>query len=103
MGQTLLHGEAVAVGLRAAGLLSIRELGCPAGDIEWQDAMISRCGLATSLVFDPERVLAHMSADKKHVAGTLGWVLLAGRGMPRSGQHVPERDVREALEAVRAQ
>lgn len=102
MGETLLHGEAVAVGMRAAGLLSIRELGCPAGDIGWQDAMISRCGLATSLVFDPERVFEHMGADKKHVAGTLGWVLLAGRGVPRSGQHVPEPDVRDALEAVRA-
>jgi shikimate kinase / 3-dehydroquinate synthase len=102
MGESLLHGEAVAVGMRAAGALSIRELGCPAGDIAWQDAMISRCGLATSLVFDPERVLEHMSADKKNEAGTLRWVLLAGRGMPRSGQHVPERDVREALAAVRA-
>jgi 3-dehydroquinate synthetase len=64
--------------------------------------MIARCGLATSLVFDPERVLEHMSADKKNVGGSLGWVLLAGRGEPRSGQHVPERDVRDALEAVRA-
>jgi shikimate kinase/3-dehydroquinate synthase len=102
MGETLLHGEALAVGMRAAGMLSIRELGCPAGDIDWQDAMISRCGLATSLVFDPERVLEHMRADKKHVAGTLGWVLLAGRGIPRSGQHVPEPAVREALDAVLA-
>ncbi len=102
MGETLLHGEAVAVGMHAAGLLSIRELGCPAGDIDWQDAMISRCGLATSLVFEPERVLEHMSADKKNVAGELGWVLLERRGVPRSGQHVPELDVRETLEAVRA-
>ncbi len=102
MGETLLHGEAVSVGMRAAGLLSIRELGCPAGDIAWQDAMISRCGLATSLVFDPERVLEHMSADKKKVAGELGWVLLERRGVARSGQHVPELDVRETLEAVRA-
>jgi 3-dehydroquinate synthetase len=102
MGETVLHGEAVAVGMRAAGLLSIRELDCPAGDIDWQDAMISRCGLATSLVFDPERVLEHMSADKKNIAGALGWVLLERRGVPRSGQHVPERDVRDALDAVRA-
>jgi shikimate kinase/3-dehydroquinate synthase len=102
MGETLLHGEAVAVGMRAAGLLSIRELGCPAGDIGWQDAMITRCGLATSLVFDPERVLEHMRADKKNVGGALGWVLLERRGLPRSGQLVPERDVRDALDAVRA-
>ena len=65
LGNRLLHGEAVAVGMRAAGLLSIRVLGCPSGDIEWQDEMIARCGLATALVFDPERVLGHMRADKK--------------------------------------
>jgi hypothetical protein len=43
-----------------------------------------------------------MSADKKNVAGELGWVLLERRGVPRSGQLVPELAVREALEAVRA-
>jgi shikimate kinase/3-dehydroquinate synthase len=102
LGERLLHGEAVAVGMSAAGRLSIRELGCPVEDIAWQDEMIRRCGLATSLVFEPERVLVHMGADKKRVGDRLGWVLLESRGHPRSGQHVPEPDVREALEAVLA-
>ena len=100
LGERLLHGEAVALGMRAAGLLSIRELGCPPEDIAWQDAMIARCGLGTSPVVDPERVLEHMGADKKHAAGKLGWVLLEARGHPRSGQHVPEPDVRAALDLV---
>jgi shikimate kinase / 3-dehydroquinate synthase len=102
LGERLLHGEAVAVGMSAAGRLSILELGCPAEDIAWQDEMITRCGLGASLVFETQRVLEHMRADKKSVGDRLGWVLLESRGHPRSGQHVPEHDVRAALEAVRA-
>jgi shikimate kinase / 3-dehydroquinate synthase len=102
-GDALLHGEAVAVGMRAAGLLSIRTLGCPDGEIGWQDEMISRCGLATTSVFDPERVLGHMRADKKTFGDRLGWVLLEARGHPLTGQQVPEAEVRGALEAVLAQ
>ena len=101
-GDALLHGEAVAIGMRAAGLLSIRTLGCPDGEIGWQDEMISRCGLATTSVFDPERVLGHMRADKKTVGDQLGWVLLEARGHPLTGQQVPEAEVRGALDAVLA-
>jgi shikimate kinase/3-dehydroquinate synthase len=101
-GDGLLHGEAVAIGMRAAGVLSIRELGCPIEDIAWQDAMIARCGLGTAPMVDTERVLEHIGADKKNIGGKLGWVLLESRGHPRSGQHVPEPDVREALDTVLA-
>jgi len=102
LGDALLHGEAVAVGMRAAGRLSVRELGCPAEDIAWQDETIMRFGLGAAVAFDPERVLVHMSADKKSLGGHIGWVLLAAKGRPRSGQHVPEPEVREALESVLA-
>ena len=101
-GDRLLHGEAVAVGMRAAGQLSVRTLGCPARDIDWQDEMIARCGLATTSVFDRERVLGHMRADKKTVRDRLGWVLLEARGHPRTGQHVPDTEVVGALDAVLA-
>jgi shikimate kinase/3-dehydroquinate synthase len=101
-GDQLLHGEAIAVGMRAAGRLSVRLLGCPGGDIRWQDEMIARCGLATTVAFDPERVLGHMRADKKTVGDRLGWVLLESRGHPRTGRHVPDDEVRGALEAVLA-
>ena len=64
--------------------------------------MIARCGLSTTAVFDPERVLGHMRADKKNVGDHLGWVLLDARGRPRTGQRVPEAEVRASLDAVRA-
>ncbi len=101
-GDRLLHGEAVAAGMHAAGVLSIRVLGCPPGDIDWQDEMIGRCGLATTTVFDRERVLGHLRADKKTVGDRLGWVLLESRGHPRVGRHVPESEVLAALDAVMA-
>lgn len=96
----VLHGEAVAVGMRVAGRLSIVELGCPSEDIGWQDEMIGRCGLPTTLVFDLERVLGHMRADKKNVGDQLGWVLLESRGRPQTSRRVPEPAVRDALNAV---
>jgi shikimate kinase/3-dehydroquinate synthase len=96
----VLHGEAVAVGMRVAGRLSIGELGCPSGDIGWQDEMIERCGLPTALVFDPERVLGYMRADKKTVEDQVGWVLLEGRAKPRTGRRVAEPAVRDALNGV---
>jgi shikimate kinase / 3-dehydroquinate synthase len=99
-GDTLLHGEAIAVGMRAAGRLSVRMLDCPARDIGWQDEMIVRCGLPATLEFDAERVLGHMRADKKTVGDRLGWVLLEARGHPRPGQRVPEAEVLEALDEV---
>jgi shikimate kinase/3-dehydroquinate synthase len=101
-GNRLLHGEAVAVGMRAAGRLSVRMLDCPAEDIGWQDEMIARCGLATTLAFDPEQVLGHMRADKKHVANRLGWVLLERRGHPLTGQFVPAAEVDAAIDSVLA-
>ena len=102
LGETLLHGEAVAVGMRVAGRLSVRRLGCPAEDIKWQDEMIRRCGLPMTLAFDTRRVLSFMRADKKTTADRLGWVLIDARGHARTGQVVPEDEVLEALEAVRA-
>ncbi len=96
----VLHGEAVAVGMRVAGALSIRELRCPPEDIAWQDEMIERCGLPTALVFDPQRVLGYMRADKKTVGDQVGWVLLEGRAKPQIGRRVAEPAVREALNAV---
>jgi 3-dehydroquinate synthetase len=64
--------------------------------------MIDRCGLATTTVLDPEQVLGHMRADKKHVGDRLGWVLLEGRGHPLTDQLVADAEVHAAIEQVLA-
>jgi 3-dehydroquinate synthase len=99
-GDTVDHGEAVAVGMRVAGQLSVNELGCPDEDIAWQDTMLHRCGLGTAPPVDADRIVRNIAFDKKTVGDSVGWVLLEARGRPRCGQIVPEHMVREAMAEV---
>jgi shikimate kinase/3-dehydroquinate synthase len=96
----LNHGEAVAVGMRAAGILSVRLLRCSRDDIGWQQSTLERCGLAGTAGVDAAKVLEHIAVDKKVSGTSVRWVLLEGRGRPRFGQAVPELAVREALDEV---
>ena len=99
---SLLHGEAVAAGMRVAGLLSVRRLGCPAGDVRWQDDALRRCGLGAVPALDAETVVAATRADKKSRAGTVRWVLLERLGEASFGHTVPEGEVLAALREVQA-
>ncbi|HYL71832.1 MAG TPA: 3-dehydroquinate synthase [Candidatus Dormibacteraeota bacterium] len=96
----LTHGEAVATGMRAAGRLSARTLGCPDADIAWQDALLDRCGFGAAPPADTETVIARLGHDKKATAVGVGWVLLQRRGQPRLGQRVDDAAVREAVSEV---
>ena len=79
--RTLLHGEAVAHGLRGAVRIG-RELGVtPAERAERIEALLTSLGLATTpLPFSLEGVLGALAADKKHAAGSLRWVLPTADG-----------------------
>jgi shikimate kinase/3-dehydroquinate synthase len=96
----ILHGEAVAIGMRVAGALSVAACGCPAADIAWQDELLARCGLGVAGGIDPGAVLERTAGDKKVRGGVARWVLLEARGRARSGVPVPDAAVRSALEAV---
>jgi 3-dehydroquinate synthetase/shikimate kinase len=72
----LLHGEAVAYGLRAAIRIG-RELGVTPADrgLRIEDLLTS-LGLAVDpLPSSLESVMAALATDKKHAAGSLRWVL----------------------------
>jgi 3-dehydroquinate synthetase len=97
---TMAHGEAVAAGMRVAGRLSIEMLGCPAAEIEWQDALLDRLRLRPLPAIDADEVLRRLGHDKKAVAGRPRWVLLARRGEPRPGQLVPGDLVAATLREV---
>lgn len=99
-GDALLHGEALATGLRVAGLLSRRVLGCPDDAVRWQDGMLDRCGLPRPPRFDPREVLERTRSDKKARAGTVRWVLLRSLGDAVTGQVVEDADALAAIEAV---
>ena len=98
--ERFLHGEAVAVGMRVAGALSVAVCGCPAADIAWQDELLARCGLGAAGGIDPGAVLERTSGDKKARSGVARWVLLEARGRAQPGASVDDEAVRSALEVV---
>ncbi|MCC7365832.1 MAG: 3-dehydroquinate synthase [Dehalococcoidia bacterium] len=99
-----LHGEAVAVGMRVAGAMSV-ELGLlSAEEYERQQRVLRACGLPESAPgLDSDAVIAATRSDKKVRAGSVRWVLLEGIGQAAVHDDVPEtlvqRAVAEALAA----
>ena len=77
----LLHGEAVAHGLRGAVRIG-RELGItPADRGERVERLLTTLNLATApLPYDLATVLEALGADKKHAGGALRWVLPTDTG-----------------------
>jgi 3-dehydroquinate synthetase/shikimate kinase len=79
---SLLHGEAVAYGLRAACRIGM-DVGVTPPE---RAARIARVLESLELAREPlpypiETVLDHLSADKKHAAGRLRWVLPTADGV----------------------
>jgi len=97
------HGEAVAVGLVGAGLLSER-LGMAAPGLAARiEQVLAGLELPTRYTdLDPEALWAAMAHDKKWRAGVATFVLLDGIGRPRVTRDVPRADVMAVLEALRA-
>jgi shikimate kinase/3-dehydroquinate synthase len=96
----VLHGEAVAVGMRVAGRLSVVARDCPNSDIEWQDGRLRRCALGEIAGIDPEALLERTHGDKKASGGTVRWVLLERRGVATPGHVLADEVVRGALGEV---
>jgi 3-dehydroquinate synthetase/shikimate kinase len=72
----LLHGEAVAHGLRGAVRIGRALEVTPADRAERIEALLTGLGLATGpLPYRLEAVLGALAADKKHAGGSLRWVL----------------------------
>jgi 3-dehydroquinate synthase len=79
---TLLHGEAVAIGMLLAARLSERLGMSAAVDTARLQRLLARLGLPVAVPSDsePERLLALMRLDKKNTAGTLRLILWRGIG-----------------------
>jgi shikimate kinase / 3-dehydroquinate synthase len=101
--ETMLHGEAVAAGMRVAGRLSRSLLGLPGADLAWQDELLERSGLgALPPAVDVDAVVAATRGDKKARGGAVRWVLVERRGLATPGHLVPEEAVRDTLSAAMA-
>ncbi len=72
----LLHGEAVAYGLRSASQIGVEVGATPAERAGRIGRLLDHLGLATEpLPYSLEAVLGHLATDKKHIGGHLRWVL----------------------------
>jgi 3-dehydroquinate synthase len=77
----LLHGEAVAVGMRAAAEISVRVAGLDPRARARQDALLDRLGLPRRMPPTPiARVLRAMASDKKGRGYRPRWVLTPQMG-----------------------
>jgi shikimate kinase/3-dehydroquinate synthase len=100
---SVLHGEAVAIGMRAAGLIAAGMGLLSADALERQQKLIRAAGLPESAPgVSVDAVLDATLSDKKVRGGEVRWVLLEGIGhaVVRSG--VPVDAVRRAVETVLA-
>ncbi len=100
----LLHGEAVAIGMRCASRLAERRGLIPAEVTERQLALMTRVGLPLELPkpvsFGADAAIGRMRLDKKAVAGQLRFVLPTRMGAVETIANVPEADVRAVLAEV---
>ncbi|HUQ44022.1 MAG TPA: bifunctional shikimate kinase/3-dehydroquinate synthase [Candidatus Limnocylindria bacterium] len=77
----LLHGEAVAYGLRAAVRIGVVRGVTPEARGARIEALLDRLQLGTApLSLGLDAVLEHLETDKKHAAGALRWVLPTADG-----------------------
>jgi shikimate kinase / 3-dehydroquinate synthase len=97
--ESLLHGEAVAVGMMAAAEIGRRVGITPADVVERQRALIERTGLPLRppAGIDRERVLEALTLDKKVASGKQRWVLLEGVGRPVLRSDIPAEVVTGVL------
>lgn len=106
---SLLHGEAVAVGMALAARLSVRLGDCTGQDAERLIAHLNAAGLPTEVdTVDPSRawsadaLMAHMTKDKKALDGRVVFVLLDRLGAARVRNDVDPDTVRALLSRPRA-
>jgi 3-dehydroquinate synthase len=97
----IAHGSAVAIGMRAAGLLARRRGWWPPAEHARMLASLVRAGLplfAQELTLDA--VMAAMERDKKSIDGRIRFVLPVRLGEVRHGIELDGSDVREAVAAI---
>lgn len=104
-GDTLLHGEAVAIGMVLAFDLSVALGLCPAADADRLRRHLEAVGLPVSPRairpdWDIDRLIGHMGRDKKVQDGRLTFILAHGLGRSFVSRDVTADQVRPLLAAA---
>jgi len=99
--ESYLHGEAVAIGMHAAGLISVEMGMLSQAELERQQRVLESCGLPSKATgVSLEAVLEATMRDKKVSAGKIRWALLERIGHAILRSDVPPEIVRRAAETV---
>ncbi len=99
-GYAYMHGEAVAVGMRAAMRIGERQGSVDATTVARIDALLDCFGLPATVEVDRADVLRRIGSDKKRTAGVQRWVLPVRAGGVAIRTDVPPDIVESALRAV---
>lgn len=104
-GVSVTHGEAVAIGMNAASVISHRQ-----GLLSQADQQIIIDGLTTvglpvqlPTAMAPEKLMDLVSLDKKNVGGKTRWTLLEGLGKAVHDRDVSDDAIIEAIAAIQPQ
>jgi 3-dehydroquinate synthase len=99
-----LHGEAISLGLVAAGRISSQKTGLPESDTAQVIAALEKFELPTRLDDDlsTERLLELMKTDKKFKGGKIRFVVVPELGKAELRADVDEQEIEAAIEALRA-
>ena len=97
----LLHGEAVAVGMRAAARISFEMGLLEASVVDRQARILDHFGLPDSCnQAEPASVLKAVKLDKKSSAKKIRWVLLEDCGSATISQDVPDELVSKVVQQI---
>ena len=97
---TLLHGEAVAVGMQAAALIGQRVGMLHAADARRQTQLLASLKLPQTWRADAEEIVSRLSVDKKRAGTKQRWVLAERVGAGRVRDDIPAEIVYEAVSSV---
>ncbi len=100
---TLLHGEAISLGVRAALFLSERKAGFSREETRRLLAIQQRWNLPLRLELDisTESIMTALTRDKKFTSGQVRFVLLKALGEAFISSEVTPADIVEAIEHLR--
>ncbi|MDZ8054891.1 MAG: 3-dehydroquinate synthase [Aulosira sp. ZfuVER01] len=96
------HGEAVGIGMVAAGQIALKLGMWQKEDTERQNALIQKAGLPTQLPsgVDIERIIDALQLDKKVKAGKVRFVLPTQMGVVTVTDEVPADIIRQVLQGM---
>jgi 3-dehydroquinate synthase len=95
------HGEAVAIGMHGAALLSVNMGLCPQVIVENLCTLLTKFKLPlTAPECSPEALLPYFARDKKTVGGKTKWVLVENIGRVNISNDVSEELVQQVLQKI---